>query len=222
MDGQDKTGYNYEEITNLFNKINDIANDTKSILSKYLNEEVIDHVSIFWCAPEAKHFFKSFQKTVNNEEKNIDKAFQSLVDKIDLVQKNWSITTEGGEISEKINIQTNSIFLNVAKIKEQCNGNIFIKEKEALSFAESLTSLRETIIDDIKNQETLLKEASIAFMGNDQGIAIQSCFEKVLKTVDNIFDFLTVGDNSLKQTVIDATNEYRRCAKMLADEMNGE
>ena len=222
MNEQGKTGYNYIEMANLFAKILDVAIETKSILSRYLNEEVIDPMSKLWYAPEAKDFFKSFQRTVADEEKNIDKAFQFFVDKIDLAQHDWSEETEGGEVAEKVTIETENIFLNVAKIKDQNDGNIYIAERSALNFAEGLTSLREKIVSDIKTQETLLKEASLAFIGDDQGAAIQKCFEDVLKTISDIFDFLTTGENSLKETIISVTEEYRRFARKISEEMNSK
>ncbi len=222
MTEQGKTGYNYIEVANLFAKVLDVATETKSILSRYLNEEVIDPMSKLWYAPEAKEFFKSFQRTVAEEEKNIDKAFQFFVDKIDLAQHDWSEETEGGEVAEKVTVETEKIFLNVAKIKDQNDGNIYIAERSALNFAEGLTSLREKIVSDIKTQETLLKEASLAFIGDDQGAAIQKCFEGILKTISDIFDFLTTGENSLKETIISVTEEYRRFARRISEEMSSK
>ena len=87
-----------------------------------------------------------------------------------------------------------------------------------MNFAEELDSIRQRLVNELTDQKLVLSEASVAFVGNDQGERIQSCFDEVLKSIGEIFDFLTRGDNSLKEEIIRVANEYKIFAEKIRDE----
>lgn len=217
-----KIGYNYIAVNNLFNEVDEVATQTKRIVSKYLNEDLIDPMSKLWYAPEAKEFFNKFKGVVEDAEKKMDGAFQSFINNIDGAQEAWSKKTGGGEKAKVIQIQTEKIFLNTAKFKEQKDGNIYIDERGALNYAEGLSTLQQKMTNDLIDQQAELTEASLAFIGNNQAEDIQKCFEKVISSIGEIFDFLDKGDNSLKAEIIRVTEEYRNLALKIREELEGK
>ncbi|MBQ6539376.1 MAG: hypothetical protein IJL76_03780 [Bacilli bacterium] len=214
-----KTGYNYVEMANLFTEVSNIATQTKRIVSKYLNDDLIDPMSKLWYAPEAREFFKKFQAVVREAEEEMDGAFQGFIDSLYKAQKAWSVKTKGGETAESITIRTEKIFLYIAKFKDQREGNIYIDEKGALTFVEGLNTIQQKLTNELMDQKADLTSAALAFVGNNQAEGIQKCFDKVVSSISDIFDFLTKGDTSLKSEIIRVTNEYRSFALRIKAEM---
>ena len=73
--------------------------------------------------------------------------------------------------------------------------------------------------NDLMDHKAELSEAALAFVGNDQGLAVQKCFDSVVKSVSEIFDFLARGDNSLRAEIIRVSDEYRQFAQMIKEQM---
>ncbi len=217
-----KTGYNYVEVANLFTEVSNVATQTKRIVSKYLNDDLIDPMSKLWYAPEAKEFFKRFQGVVKESEEEMDAAFQAFVDKLDLAQQSWSEKTKGGKTAKAVSIRTEKIFLNIAKFKDQRDGNIYIDEKGALVFADNLSTIQQKLTNELMDQKVELTNVALAFIGNNQSEGIQKCFDKILKSIGEIFDFLARGDTSLREEVIRVTDEYRAFALKIKEEMDSK
>lgn len=219
MADEAKVGYNYVEMANLFTEVSNIATQTKRIVSKYLNDDLIDPMSKLWYAPEAREFFKKFQSVVRDAEEEMDGAFQSFVESIDRAQRSWSVKTKGGKTAKSVTIRTEKIFLYVAKFKEQRDGNVYIDERGALAFADGLNTIQQKLTNELVDQKAELTNASLAFIGNNQSEGVQKCFDRVMKSVGDIFDFLTKGDTSLRSEIIRVTDEYRNFALKVKAEM---
>ena len=48
------------------------------------------------------------------------------------------------------------------------------------------------------------------------------CFDKVIKSIGDIFDFLTKGDTSLRSEIIRVTDEYRSFAIRIKEELDSK
>lgn len=213
------TGYNYKEMTGLTAEVSRVAANTKKVIQACLDDDIVEPMSKLWFAPEAKEFFTKFGETVTKSGEEMKKAFETFDKNIEEAQKAWSEKTGGGNTGSIIGLPTMELKINVGAFKESDGGNIVLYEKQAIAFAESLDGVQKKLSKSIEEQRTELSKAVTAFLGHEQGEAVNKCFDGVLTAVGTIFTYLSVGENSLSGQIKKAAETYKKMAEQVRSEM---
>ncbi len=103
--------------------------------------------------------------------------------------------------------------VNIGAFRDNDGGNIVLYEKQAIAFADSLDAVQKKLSQSIEEQRSELTRAVTAFLGHEQGEAVNKCFDGVLTAVGSIFTYLSVGDNSLKGQIHKAAESYKKMAE---------
>lgn len=204
--GNNLTGYNCQKINELRTVINNTAKQAAQGIVERLNSDIVVPMSNAWYAPEAITFFEGFASTVKATGERITAAFDAFRAAVESAGKNWAENT-GGEIPSLPAIDVVELNLNISSIQSNKTGNVGIEHAEARAIADRLPEVEEAIKSELRNLAGNLN-ADTAFIGGGQAQALESCFVSVSGEIHKIFNYLTVGENSLQGQINKAIKKY--------------
>ena len=211
--GDTMTGYNFNEMSGLGNEINTIVKATEKDIQASIDADICEPMAKLWFAPEAKQFFQEFGKTVEESGNQVEKAFETFLKNVELAQDKWSEKTGGGRKGYLGSVPNCKLKVNVSMFKESDGGNVVLYERQAISYADGLKAVQDSLTKKIEGHKGELTKAVTSFLGDGQGEAVNKCFDGVLTAVGTIFDYLSVGDNSLAGQIKKAAETYKKMAE---------
>ena len=213
----DITGFNMSQVNALSTTVQTVATDISNSIKTNV-QQIIDDLSNVWYAQEGVTFIDKFIGEVDKLQPDIQNALNGFCDYAGGVATSWATKTGSEHTYNKTEVSVPLFGLSNSLLTEK-NGDEGIIESEAYRVAGGLLTVRNTIKDELTSASNKLK-ATTAFLGHGQDAAAENCFKSIVKSIDKVFDDLTVGDNSLKQAIKNYSDSYKTSAEKAADLFN--
>ncbi len=207
-------GYNAQQIRELNTKINSIAQSAERVIVDTLRNGVVVPMSAVWYAPEAITFFTGFKETVKTSGPVVRDAFDGFREAIQMAGSGWAENT-GGEAITLSSVEEIVLELDISSIKNNNGGNVGIDEEQARAIASGLGVVESDIKASLESLAATLSAES-AFLGNNQGDSVSTCFVRLSGEIHKIFKYLTEGDTSLSSQITKAADKYKQVSSDVA------
>ncbi len=222
------TGFDPEEINQLAKKVEEYAKETGTVITDNLEKGIISPISKCWYTPEGRKYWEGFRDVVSATGKEIAKSYNSFIDVIGSAEKNWAENTQATVNIVKGTIDNVNMNLNIEEIKEKDGNRMGINEQEATVVAGNISNVQSNIKEGLSNIAKKL-DANSAFIGQNQGEAVQSLFNRLADSVSEIFKFLTEDgamttssgeSQSVRTAIKNAVSKYGDSGKNIANSLS--
>ncbi len=207
-------GYNKGKIEDLGSKIADIGKQVANKVTDTIEQGFIKPMSRLWYAPEAVEEFNGVQAAVETLADSLQDAYNNYVSWIESMGSVWASAT-GGVAPTIARIAGLLTHVDVSSIKEEDGGNITLDETQAVSLADTMASLRQQILAEVRAKHAALTAAA-AFIGHGQDSAAKQCFDKVADAIGDLFKMLeTFGER-----IHEYADKYQKIGEEIASNLN--
>ena len=209
---EDQSGYNKDKINALGDALNSAMEHIGTAIKEEIETELINKIGEKWYSKEAQDYFKVVKKEIGSSAEVIRGIFSQFRDSLQERGETWARAT--GNASPSIgSIKELVIDVSISPIKElREDGAAVLYEKDVNTIADNLDNVEKDLKAKIQKYKEEL-DASTAFIGHGQAQAISDCFDRILGEIHSMFQYLLVGDMSVKAALKAFKEKYKNKAE---------
>ena len=220
-DEDDDYDYEYEYFCNQAKRtgyaIASMYRSTVSLIENKLTEHIVNNIARTFYSETAVDCMKTFQWNVNNISDDVAQAFVNLRNQLQSTVNSYEYQRNANRHLTVEYIQYKPITINITKVKEKDdNGNRYIRKNLGIDVEDWIHQCKT----EIKSGIRLLADnvPTDLYIWGGQSYAVRYALNQMAGIIDNIFGFLTYGENSIYHVIEDFERDYRKTGENVSSD----
>ena len=201
--------YFYDQARNTGYAIANMYKNTVKLIEKRINDYIVDNIAKNFYSQKAERCLKSFAYNVKIQSDDVAQVFINLRNQLQSIVNNYEWERSSDRHLTVAYIQYKPILIDITNVKAVDDlGNRYIKKDLALDVEDWVHQCKSEIKAGVKSLS--FNVPTDLYIGGGQSYALRYALNQISGLIDNIFSFLTYGENSIYNAIYDHEQDFKR------------